>query len=243
MKASAVLAGMRALPIADLDVITSGAATLVLAPHPDDESLGCGGLIAECCSRGQPPVIVILTDGVGSHPASKAFPPARLRTVRAREAQDATRILGVPDTHLHFLNVADTVAPHAGPEFDALVTVLAGLLRRHDCHTILAPWRHDPHGDHVAASAMAAAAAHDAGARHWAYPVWGWTLPGDADLPGNAPSGVRIDISRHLNLKRRAIQAHLSQHAGLITDDPQGFQMPPEFIALFETPTETYLDP
>ena len=68
-------------PVVGVDAITDGAA-LILAPHPDDESLGCGGLIAESCARGQPPLLVVLTDGAGSHPHSCEYPPSRLRDVR-----------------------------------------------------------------------------------------------------------------------------------------------------------------
>ena len=67
---------MRALPVArDLDEITGNRCALILAPHPDDESLGCGGLIAEACARGRPPAVIIVSDGTGSHPLSREYPP------------------------------------------------------------------------------------------------------------------------------------------------------------------------
>lgn len=46
---------------------------IVVAPHPDDESLGCGGLIAEACRQGLRGKVVIVSDGAGSHPNSKAY--------------------------------------------------------------------------------------------------------------------------------------------------------------------------
>ena len=74
----------RALPEGQLDDIIGSGTCLVLAPHPDDESLGCGGLIAACVAANRPPLVVVLTDGAGSHPGSVAYPPDRLRAARKR---------------------------------------------------------------------------------------------------------------------------------------------------------------
>lgn len=60
---------------ATIDALTAGKAVTVLAPHPDDESLGCGGALAAAVESGQDVTVVALTDGSGSHPKSKEFPP------------------------------------------------------------------------------------------------------------------------------------------------------------------------
>ena len=120
-------------------------------------------------------------------------------------------------------------------------SVVAGLLRERGCGVLLAPWRHDPHGDHEATHEIAAAAAHLTRAAHLAYPVWGWTLPPGAVLNGPEPAGYRLDITRHLPAKRRAIAAHASQHGKVITDDPCGFTLPPTLLALFDRPFEVFL--
>ena len=79
-----------------LDDIIGGGTCLILAPHPDDESLGCGGLIAACVAAGRPPLVAVLTDGAGSHPNSRTYPPDRLRAVRAQEVRTAVGMLGLP---------------------------------------------------------------------------------------------------------------------------------------------------
>ena len=228
-----------AFPCVPAHAITGGRA-LILAPHPDDESLGCGGLIAESCARGEPPVVAVLTDGAGSHPGSRSHPAATLRAVRETETLAAAHCLGLPPDRVVFLRHPDTRAPTAGPEFDGAVEQVAGLLARTGARSLLASWRHDPHCDHEAASLIASAAAQRAGVPHWAYPVWGRTLP--PGTPVRPARAVRLDVAAHRAAKRRAILSHRSQWAGLITDDPAGFQMQPDFLALFDTGHELYLE-
>jgi LmbE family N-acetylglucosaminyl deacetylase len=232
----------RALTVGNLDDVTGSGTCLILAPHPDDESLGCGGLIAACVAAGRHPLVVVLTDGAGSHPSSRLFPADRLRAVRAREVRDAVACLGLPEDRVVSLGEPDTAAPHGGPGFDAVVARLGRLINREAaCTAILAPWRHDPHCDHEAASLAAAAAASAATIRHVAYPVWGWTLAADMPVPAGVGSGWRFDISAFLPAKRQAIEAHRSQYGGLITDDPSGFQLPPALLSVFDGPFETFL--
>ncbi len=227
-----------------MDDVIGGGTCLVLAPHPDDESLGCGGLIARCAAIGRPPLVAVLTDGAGSHPNSRAFPPCRLRAQRAGEAQEAVRRLGLSPNRLVFLDVPDTAAPHAGPVFETIVARLAGLIRAEaDCTAILAPWQHDPHCDHAAASLVAAAVADSAGIRHMSYPVWGWTLPATDCVPGSPTAGWRLDIGAFRSAKQAAIQAHQSQYGDLITDDPAGFRLPAELLAVFDSAHETFIQP
>ncbi len=240
-RAAEVVAAWRRLPLADLAAITGLRPLLVLAPHPDDETLGCGGLIAEACARGEDVRVVILTDGAGSHPASKAFPPARLAALRQAEARAAAAALGLSEDRITFLDLRDGAAPREGPSFDALAARVAALMTRFGVGTICATWGHDPHPDHLAAHLIAAAAARRAAARHLAYPIWGWALPAATRLPDPALRGARLDISRNLPAKRRAIAAHGSQIGGAITDDPAS-RVPEKLLANFREPFEVFLE-
>ncbi|GAN77087.1 PIG-L deacetylase family protein [Acidisphaera rubrifaciens] len=239
MRAAEALARFRNAPPAGLDAIVRGPFT-VLAPHPDDESLGCGGLIAQAAAAGIPAHVVVLTDGTGSHPNSRRFPAPALAALREGEARAAVRALGLSADRVAFLHAPDTRAPHAGPAFDALVDALALRLRATGSRTLFATWRHDPHGDHAAAHLIAAAAARRAGARLMSYPVWGWTLPDDTEV--DAPAAMRLDVSGQLAAKRRAIAAHRSQMTDLIDDDPDGFRLPEDFVALHTGTWEVFLD-
>jgi LmbE family N-acetylglucosaminyl deacetylase len=231
------------LPFGQLADIIGPGRCVVLAPHPDDESLGCGGLIASSVADGRPPSVLILTDGTGSHPNSAEYPPDRLRALRRQEAITAVTALGLPSDHIHFIDQKDTAAPTGGSGFDAIIQMILRLTSPGSVTAILAPWRHDPHCDHEAAALLAERLATLLNIRLVSYPVWGWALPPSIDIDELLGTGWRLDISRYLQAKRRAIGAHRSQHGGLITDDPMGFQLPPDFLSVFDRPFETFLSP
>ena len=233
----------RALPIGSLDDVIGAGPCLVLAPHPDDESLGCGGLIAACCAIGRPPLVVILTDGSGSHPRSQKFPRSKLAALRAVEVTRAAGILGLPVDRLMFLHERDTHAPHGGPAFDSVVRRLTAFVQAFGCSVILTPWRHDPHCDHEAAAMIGRETAHITGIRHLAYPIWGWLLPEAVTVEEPAVGGWRLDVTSHLPAKWRAIAAHASQYSGLIVDDPSGFVLPYALLSALRPRWETFLVP
>jgi LmbE family N-acetylglucosaminyl deacetylase len=242
VRAERVLSGMAALPLADLDAIIGPGAPFILAPHPDDESLGCGGLIAEACLRGRHPIVAILTDGSMSHPNSIAFPAERLVPLREEETRRAVAELGLPPDHVHFLRAKDGAAPHGGAAMIALAETLARLARERRASVMLTTWEHDPHPDHLAANIVAREAARIAGLRLLRYPVWGWTLPPRSWLPRRPIVGHRLAMGQHLPAKRRAIAAHVSQYTDLIADDPRGFRLPERLLSALDQPWEVFLE-
>lgn len=241
ISAAQAFEAMAALPLMPLEAVTHGKPALILAPHADDETLGCGGLIAAASAAGHPPFVLILTDGTGSHPNSRAYPPLRLKQVREQEAQTAIGILGLPRNRIGFMELRDTAAPMDGNGFDAAVAAILSTVERVGAASILSPWQHDPHCDHLAAHRMACDAVARCRIRHLAYPIWGWTLPPETCLPDPAPHGMRLDVTAHLSAKRQAITAHASQYGGLIQDDADGFQLPSNLLEIFSRPYETFL--
>lgn len=208
--------------------LVGGAPFLVLAPHPDDEALGCGGLLSAAAASGHPAAIAWLTDGARSHPNSRAWPPARLAARRRAEAEAAAGVLGVAPARRLFLDAPDGAAPHAGAAFDELAARLEAFAADHAIGTVFATWIGDPHGDHGAAAKLAAAVCARGGLRHVAYPVWAWTAP-----KRDWPPALRLDVAAHLARKRQALAAHASQLPGGIVDDPEGFAMSDEFLKYF----------
>lgn len=240
-RAGDVLRQMATLPFGDIGTIAGADPVLVLAPHPDDESLGCGGFIAQACAAGIEVHVAILTDGSASHPGSRAYPPSRLVPLRAVEAEAAVQVLGVPADRLHFLNHRDGGAPLAGAALTCAASSLAALARTRAIGTVLATWQHDPHCDHLSAHRIAVLAAAAAPFRLLSYPVWGWTLPATRWLPRQAIAGWRLDITAELATKRRAIDCHRSQMTGLITDDAAGFVLPQALLDACSRPFEVFL--
>lgn len=236
MTAEDAIAAMERLPFAGLEELLAGQRPLILAPHADDESLGCGGLIAECCRQARRPVVAILTDGSGSHPGSKRYPPLRLAAVREAEACAAVERLGLDARDLVFLRYPDTALPSKGEVVSQVVDLAAD--RR--CGVIFAPWIYDPHCDHEAAAIIAQHAAQELGCKVLSYPVWGRLRvdPGSI-LP--EPRGWRLQIADHIAVKREAIASHASQYSDLIDDSPDGFRLPPDLLKVFERSYEVFL--
>jgi LmbE family N-acetylglucosaminyl deacetylase len=182
-----------------------------------------------------------MTDGTASHPSSPSYPAARLRALRERETSTALSILGLNSESLHFLRLRDSAMPHAGGPFELAVAELRRLVLAYRCKTILAPWLHDPHCDHETTQMMVRAAAKSLGLPIYSYPVWGWLLAPEQLLAEDAIEGWRLNITVHLDQKRRAIVSHQSQYSGLINDDPNGFRLPAELLSTFERPYETFI--
>jgi LmbE family N-acetylglucosaminyl deacetylase len=242
VRAGEVLKALDALPIVAPEVLLGKAPVLVLAPHPDDESLGCGGLIAHCHARGQDVSVLVLTDGSRSHPGSRKYDASRLARLRQEEARAAVAALGLSADQIHFLGLPDGQAPVRGRGLREAAALVAAHARRHTVGTICTTWLHDPHHDHRAAYRVGELAARQIGAHLFSYPIWGWTLPSDTWLPAAPIRGARLDIARHLAAKRCAIDCHRSQTTDLIRDDPDGVRLTPEFLAIFARPFEVFIE-
>ncbi len=137
----------RMTPIATLAATEN---LLVLAAHPGEEVLHCGGLIAHACARGRPPLVALLTDGA-------AGPDADARAADlARRAHQAAAALGLPPARLFLFGL------HPGAAADpvlhaALIDALCFLMWSRDCGVLVAPPPGGP--DHAAARNAAQAVA------------------------------------------------------------------------------------
>lgn len=227
MIASPLLAAASEAQTCDPLALTGGGAVILLAPHPDDETLGCGQAVAALTDAGVFVQVVLVTDGSQSHPQSRNCPPPRMARLRARELRRAWRRLtqgtgpaplmlgyadcGAPDDDASLSAACDRVSPLVGPQTGA----------------IWASWAGDPHCDHVCVARLAS----DLHARHrhlarWSYPIWGRFNP---TLPAPPPAETALVQQPGLiGRKRHALAAHASQMTRLIGDDPDGFVMHPE---------------
>nr|WKN35447.1 PIG-L family deacetylase [Tunicatimonas sp. TK19036] len=233
-------------PLRPIDTVGQWGTTLIIAPHPDDESLGCGGAIAALRKRNIPVYVLFISDGTMSHPNSKKYPAKIRRALREKEALDALSELGVDEAHATFLRLPDTKVPdHKSSSFVEGVAKVYRLVQQIEPQTVLVPWRRDPHCDHRASWELTkeAVARWDQPLRWLEYPIWVWELAEADDIPRPEDGALwRLSIQDVLHRKQKAIAAHVSQTTRLIDDDPEGFILTPEVLAHFNLPYEIYLE-
>lgn len=154
--------------------------TVVFAPHPDDETLGCGGLIARKRYEGLPVHVVFVTDGGGSHLNHPHLTVPDVIALRKREAAAALRELGVESCAVHFLDEPDGTLDRITPErAQALRGRIAALVGELKPEEVLLPCRHDASSEHDAAFDLIIPALRDTGLHPtvWQYPIWSWWNP------------------------------------------------------------------
>ena len=209
---------------------------VVVAAHPDDESLGAGGLLARAHRSGLDVVVVVATDGESSHPRSRTHSATLLATIRRAEMQAALRALA-PGAALHLLGLPDGGLAQREHDLVAALVDLVGDGR----HTlVVGPWRRDGHPDHEAAGRAVATTAARTGARLLEYPVWFWHW-GD-------PYHAAWDDFRALQLtdaersaKATAMEAHRSQAQPLSDQPGDEAILSPDLQEHFSGPLEIYV--
>ena len=166
---------------------------LVIAPHPDDESLGCGGTMALLAGRGTEVTTLTASDGEATRgtdlPADEIGRLGRAEAQRAAAVSGAeSRFLGLPDGGL-----ADH--PHE------LTSGLRKALSEVEPDAVFAPWLLDGGSDHRAVSGALADALDGAGGSPlpevWGYEVWTPLVP-----------NRMVDITGVIDRKREAIACH-----------------------------------
>ena len=248
MQKNSVLENHNTLPFYTAQAIAKSP-ILVVAPHPDDECLGCGGAIALLRSLGYSICILVISDGAMSHPNSRKYPSAALRSLRAEETRSAMAILGVDAGQISFLGLPDGAVPTSeNSSFSAAVSACQNYLETIAPQTIFLPWRHDPHADHRATWQIVQAAlkSRDFGLatpRMIEYPIWDWDRVQRGDeLDHKTINAWRLDIRSVLELKQEAIALYRSQITNLIDDDPQGFRLGADMLTHFAYPWEVFLE-
>ena len=226
-------AALRAVPDCELgELIGACNRVWLIAPHPDDEVLGAGGLVARLLHMKRPVTVVAVTDGAASHPRSLRWTPRRLARVRPRESRAALAQLGSGATLLK-VGIADgTVAAcHA-----ALLDFLAARMRAGDL--ALATWRHDGHPDHEATGRATRDACLATGAAFLEYPIWmwHWARPDDSLVPWTRAKKLRLSQAE-MARKRHAIRQFASQ---LASDAGQPAILPPHVLVRFARPFEVF---
>ncbi|GAA3619430.1 PIG-L family deacetylase [Kineosporia mesophila] len=198
---------LEAAPTPRLLPIVAGRPVTVIAPHPDDESLGAGGLLHRLTTAGCTPTVVIVTDGAAGYPGADPAQRHDLARTRRRETWAAIRELCQKGAQPIFLDIPDG---EAAAHEDELTDRFTDLLPADGL--VLAPWPDDPHPDHQAVGRAARIAATRAGRELWQYPIWmrHSVQPDDARVDDATLTVVCLSAAER-QAKRRAILAHESQ--------------------------------
>lgn len=204
-----------ALGVRSRKLVLDPGPVLVIAPHPDDEVLGCGGLIASSLRTGRRMSVLFLTDGGASHPGHPELDPAALASLRRREACEAAAVLGLAPEHLAFLDLPDGTLPRlSSPNRDVAIRKICDHLKTLCPTSILAAHRHDGSSEHEAAFPLICSAikAYGSPVRLLEYLVWSAYSP--RLLARLLSTRDQLLRSRHPGLgsvKARALFAYRSQ--------------------------------
>ena len=224
------------LPLITLAEIAVAKA-LIVAPHPDDETLGCGGAIALLRSIGCDVRVLVISDGTLSHPNSRKYPRLALLELRESETISALAILGVEATAVKFLRLQDGSVSEQNADISSYLAQISPQI-------LFLPLRYDPHPDHRASFQLVSKALTSLNMtpRLLEYPIWDWDDLQSTNWDNHKLISWRLDISSVVELKQQAIASYHSQITNLIDDDPQGFRLTPEMLANFTPPVEVYLE-
>jgi LmbE family N-acetylglucosaminyl deacetylase len=222
----------------NLDKEALSSSAIIFAPHPDDETLGCGGTIIKKLENGAVLKIVFLADGSSSH--QHLIPTRELIEIRESEALSAAQKLGVETSAVHFLRFSDGTLSDVK---EAAIPLVVELLEDAPPRQVFIPYHSDYNPDHIATNRIVLAALIQLGLQVdvFEYPVWWWyhwpwvrltqrdpkqalqvvrnTYQVASKWNSNRDFTYIQQIDSVLDRKRLALEAHRSQMTQLIPDN------------------------
>jgi len=232
----------RAGEASDLPALVGDGGILVLAPHADDETLGCGAAIMAALAEGRRVVVALLTGGnAGAHGRSlRAASMLRRREFAEALARLSAGAGGRPIETI-CLGRQDRAVPQEREALARYADRLAETARDAGIDTIWSTWHGDGHSDHIAAARLAdlvEARLADQGTRavRRDYPIWGRfsdTLPEERVLT--------FALDRWQRAKAHALVSYASQISYFVRS--RSVVMPPALTAHFASAPEIFLAP
>ena len=220
------------------DVVDWYASAVVVAPHPDDETLGCGGVVIKKIKRGAKLHFVFVTDGSVSH--SHRIPAEKLRMDREAEAVEAVGRLGGTADCVTFLRIPDgSAARHV----EVITQTITPLLDRIRPEGVFVTHAKEPPSDHAAVNSAVWSALRlcQRPVTVYEYPIWYWyhwpwmgfypdtpglarlklkqTLTSLAGLRALSTLNTIAYVGDVIELKRAALNAHASQMVAPVGED------------------------
>lgn len=209
----------------------------IFAPHPDDEVLGCGGLLQQLAANGNPILLVHVTNGTKSHPNSQIYSQEKLNIIRPQESIRALEVLDV--AHQVTTIALDLTDGDVFAQQDKFKKKLATIIQPDDI--VVTPFIRDGHPDHEATGQVVAKFAKQLNLDCYQVLIWAWhwAKPADNRVPWHC--AIRCELTdEQLQRKKQAITCFKSQ---ITIDESTG--SPPilsaQTIARLSQPWEVYL--
>lgn len=180
---------------------------VILAPHPDDEILGCGGLLQKLSKLQRNIVLIAVTNGTKSHPDSTLYTEDHLNQIRPAESKAALEVLDIQNIQRIALNLKDGAIAISHAEFYAK---LEQLLEPNDI--LVTTYEKDGHPDHEHSAYVVSQICKKYQLKYYQVLIWTWhwAAPNNAQIEWE--QAYRLDLdSNELEMKHRAIQCFKSQ--------------------------------
>ena len=170
-----------------------GNRVMVIAPHMDDEILGCGGVLIKHADAGDKTAVVYITDGSKGKPNR---PPSReLSELRKKEAAESNKLLGVNQEFFLDMEDGNTGVYHP------FTKRMKEIINEIQPDLVYLPYSYDRHPDHRNANFLfRSALSENINAVVCAYEVWTPLEP-----------NILVNITKQISLKLKAIMLHKSQ--------------------------------
>lgn len=177
---------------------------LIIAPHPDDEVIGCGGLIARQVAEGRMPHVIVMTGGEGSHRGCCQMTGEEIKDARRGLTRKALAVLGVTEDHIHELGFPDGgIGEGCHKEMEKLKALIETLKPE----TVLVPHWGEGWLDHVNTAKMVKRMVAGK-AEVWEYCVWMWYYNVWRGLDWKNAAVLTMTPEEH-RLKQEAMDAYI----------------------------------
>lgn len=217
---------------------------LVIAPHPDDEVFGCGGLIVRTLTEGGQVHVIVLTDGEHSHHSCCDLSSGRIRHARRDLAVKAAKPLSLDKNHITFLDWGDGQLTDARlAEIEQKVDELACQIRCLQPQVVFVPHPFEGWADHMAAELLTRSAIERSGitCKLFHYCVWFWfSMLLRRAFRVDWRRARLLDIRDVYSQKQAAMYAYLEPCAPC--GNPWSGVLPPELLRAFRWNKELFFE-
>ncbi len=212
---------------------------LIIAPHPDDETFGCAGLITQKIQSGADVSILFLTNGEKS---LSTVPEMKLIQMRRASAINAVKLLGVSENNIQWMDLPDGNIPRLGtPKFDTIRDYLLKIIQMLQVEEVYATHYLDGWSDHIAAYELAIEALKksEQAIDLYLYWVWAWYYLGIKQIPSLPWNKTfLLPIQSVFDIKLKALGVYYD--AKTSTGEVYMGKLPIMFLKAFEWPYEVY---